>query len=42
MLLLTRKGKIILRPDSGNPVEVVLEVLNRLDAKFPASNNKNG
>ncbi len=33
---------VVIRPDSGNPPEVVVELLKRLDAKFGSTINKKG
>jgi nicotinamide phosphoribosyltransferase len=33
---------VVIRPDSGNPPEVVTEILKRLDAKFGSTVNKKG
>ncbi|CAJ0937280.1 unnamed protein product, partial [Mesorhabditis belari] len=35
-------GCLVIRPDSGEPVKVVLEVLNLLSEKFPITVNKKG
>uniref|UniRef100_A0A915EHV3 Nicotinamide phosphoribosyltransferase n=1 Tax=Ditylenchus dipsaci TaxID=166011 RepID=A0A915EHV3_9BILA len=36
------KGCLVIRPDSGDPTEVVLKVLNLLADKFPTTTNSNG
>lgn len=35
-------GTLVVRPDSGDPVQIVTEVLKRLDAKFGSTVNKRG
>lgn len=40
--ILKRDGKLVFRPDSGNPVEVTLDVLNRLDEVFTHTINEKG
>ncbi|XP_036358017.1 nicotinamide phosphoribosyltransferase isoform X2 [Octopus sinensis] len=37
-----RNGKLVIRPDSGDPVAVVLKVLNILGSKFGTVTNKKG
>lgn len=36
------KGTIVIRPDSGNPVEIIMDCLNILDAKFGSTLNSKG
>lgn len=40
--ILARDGKLVYRPDSGNPVLVTLDVLNRLELVFGATANSAG
>lgn len=35
-------GRVVVRPDSGKPTEVVVEVLKRLEAKFGSTTNSKG
>ena len=37
-----RQGTLVVRPDSGDPTEVVLEVLRRLESKFGSKENSKG
>ncbi len=37
-----RRGTVVVRPDSGDPVEMVLAVLSRLESKFGAERNEAG
>ena len=41
-IILQRKGKLVLRPDSGNPVTESLEIVKRADAVFGSSVNVKG
>jgi nicotinamide phosphoribosyltransferase len=40
--VLARKGTLVVRPDSGNPAEVVLKVMEILGARFGAETNAKG
>ena len=40
--ILAREGKVVFRPDSGNPVDVTLDVLSRLQTCFGNSINTKG
>lgn len=40
--VIARKGTLVVRPDSGNPQEVVLEVLDRLGDAFGVTYNNKG
>ena len=40
--VLARDGKLVIRPDSGDPVEVTVEVLKRLDKYFGSTINEKG
>ena len=40
--VLVKGGTLVVRPDSGNPAEVSLEVVRRLDAAFGATVNSKG
>lgn len=40
--ILAREGTLVVRPDSGNPKEIVLETLNRLGDKFGYTLNQKG
>lgn len=40
--VLARKGTLVVRPDSGNPAEVVLNVMEILGEKFGAEPNRQG
>ncbi len=40
--VITSGATVVIRPDSGNPPEVVVELLKRLDAKFGSTINKKG
>ena len=40
--VLSRTGKIVIRPDSGNPVDVTLQILKIIEKYFPVSINSNG
>jgi len=40
--ILNRNGKVVVRPDNGNPPEVTLEILNLLWDSYGGSINKNG
>lgn len=40
--ILAREGKLVFRPDSGNPVEVTLDVLERLEEVFGSEYNSRG
>ncbi len=40
--ILLRKGTVVIRPDSGNPEEVVVKVLEILKSKFGATRNSKG
>jgi nicotinamide phosphoribosyltransferase len=40
--VLARNGILVIRPDSGNPVQVILEVLKRLGEAFGVSYNAQG
>lgn len=37
-----RKGKVVVRPDSGNPKQITLEVMNILGEKFGIRETRNG
>merc|ERR1711879_434337 len=44
-IIMTRKappGKLVVRPDSGDPKTIVVEVLNKLAANFPPTTNAKG
>ena len=41
-VILTRDGKTVFRPDSGDPVEVSLDVIGRLDRCFGSTLNEKG
>ena len=40
--ILTRNGKFVIRPDSGDPVGVIMDVLQLLEQSFPVNLNKKG
>ncbi len=40
--ILNRNGTLVIRPDSGNPVEVISDLLEILDRKFGCSTNDKG
>lgn len=40
--ILAREGKVVVRPDSGNPVEVIAETVVELDAIFGSEENSLG
>lgn len=40
--VINRKGRIVVRPDSGDPVSIVLQVLDRLGKYFPPTINGKG
>jgi nicotinamide phosphoribosyltransferase len=40
--ILSRKGTVVIRPDSGSPVATVLEVLERLKQTFGGTENEKG
>ncbi len=41
-IVTTRKGRLVIRPDSGDPVEMVLKVLQKLEHHFGATRNAAG
>jgi nicotinamide phosphoribosyltransferase len=41
-LILNREGKVVFRPDSGDPVSVTLDVLKRLNKVFGSEKNEKG
>ena len=41
-LVAKREGKLVIRPDSGDPPEIVIKVLNILEKKFGTTNNNKG
>ena len=40
--ILNRDGKLVVRPDSGDPLETTLKILNILGDKFGYTTNKKG
>jgi len=40
--VLARDGTVVVRPDSGDPVDVIFELLSNLEERFGASRNRKG